>query len=222
MSSSQDHSALESLLSAIDSIAPPPSAPPAPSTNVDAEPSEIYLPHTVIEAIVDSGGDTETDTPAFQTGDTFHVLEHHSNGWIEVIEGGFIWPTWVKVSHQNGDNAASSSTTDSIAAEPSSPLSSDALETRSVISMALRSISENGSEAPSAVATPSRGSLTYTGSCGSQYSLMHESLHDDNGQSKQRHCLCSLSRAHNEPEQCILPGFLDACVRLHDAILTST
>eukprot|EP00045_Choanoeca_perplexa_P014754 m.175583 g.175583 ORF g.175583 m.175583 type:complete len:513 (+) comp16785_c2_seq5:186-1724(+) len=165
-------SALESLLGAIGGI-PPPAGPP-PELDEEA-PAIKYAPQTKIVTIVASGGDASTNTPEFEVGQEFEVLEHHGNGWIEVTNGGYIWPSWVAASNDVAP-----------APIPTSPLSlaNDQLETRpSMSNGALQSISETDhSNMSSSVATPARGSLSFTGSCGSRFNLMHKSLHDDNAE----------------------------------------
>ena len=49
-----------------------------------------------MRALEASGGDAATETPAFEAGDTFTILQAHANGWLEVAEG-YLWPTWVEV-----------------------------------------------------------------------------------------------------------------------------
>jgi hypothetical protein len=164
----------------------------------------------MVVATVASGGDDNTKTPVFEgmytchgldqtigylmlpipsVGQEFEVLEHHDNGWIEVTTGGFIWPSWVAQAANGADTSI-----------PSSPSSivSERLDTRpprpSATSVALRSISEmNHSNISSSVSTPARGSLSFTGSCGSRFDLRHTALHDDNGEPLSRLVVSNLA-----------------------------
>lgn len=103
--------AQDALFSALDAIAPPTptdieeyvSQEAVPVLDDEDNPEGLRLQQgDVVVAIVASGGDEDTNTPAFGVGTQFRVVHHHDNGWIQVAEG-FLWPTWVELQMLSAD-----------------------------------------------------------------------------------------------------------------------